>query len=167
MKKYCLTLLLALASPLFALADDAPARPDIDELFSVMRVEKSMQSVMEQMKQMLPQMVSNIAKQSNLPLAEIEKTKGMQDKMFALIVEEMSWKKMKGDMTKIYAESLTPEEVKGITAFYKSPAGQAFLDKMPLIMQKSMEINQKKMMELMPKIQAMVQSEMEAKEPKK
>ena len=166
MKKYFLILLLAFTSPLFALADDAAIRPDIEELFTVMRMEKTMQNSMDQTMKMIPKMTAGMASQtlSKLPPAEAEKvsarTQKMQEKSMALVQEEMSWEKMKGPMAQVYAESLTPEEVKGITAFYTSPAGQAFLDKQPVIMQKTMAMTQKMMMDLMPKIQALVQTEL-------
>jgi len=165
MKKYLVLLLLALSSPVLLLADPAVERPDVEELLSVMRVEKMMQSSMDQVMKMIPKMTEGITSQtmSKLPPEAAAKAAAMQQRMqqktMALVMEEMSWKKMKEPIIQVYAESLTPEEVKGITAFYKSPAGQTFLDKQPIIMQKSMAMTQKMMMELMPKIQALAQSE--------
>ena len=153
---------MAVLSPLLSFAVDAPARPDIEELLKVMRTEQSMQSVMEQVKQMIPQMMASMAAQRKLSPEAAEKTKPMQAKLLALIQDELSWKKFKPEITAIYAESMTPEEVKGIIAFYKSPAGQAFLDKQPIIIQKTMAMQQKIMQGLTPKIQAMVESEMKA-----
>ena len=163
MKKHLLALLLAVTSPLLALTQEPAIRPDIEELFTVMRMEKTMQNAMEQVKKMVPQMTSNMmSKMADMPADAAEKAKGSQEKAMALIQEEMNWAKFKPMIAQVYAESLTPEEVKGITAFYKSPAGQAFLDKQPVIMQKSMVMQQKLMMEMMPKIQALMKAEMGA-----
>ena len=160
MKKVLLTLLLAL-SPLCA--QTPVVRPDIDELFTVMRLEKTMQSTLEQVKKMVPQMTANMLGKLGGPSPEAtQKAQATQEKLFALIQEEMSWEKLKPLMATVYAESLTPEEVKGITEFYKSPAGQAFLNKQPVILQKSMAMQQKMMMDLMPKIQALMKAEMES-----
>lgn len=161
MKKCFLAMLLAFSSPLLALAETA--RPDVDELLTVMRAERSMQSAMDQVKQMIPQMMANMAAQSGASPEEAAKMAPLQGKIMAIMMEEMSWKKMKPQMAAIYAESLTPEEVKGVIAFYKSPAGQAYLDKEPVIMKKTMEMQQNMMMGLMPKIQAAVKSELESK----
>ena len=161
MKKYCLALLLA-CSPLFTYAQTPANRPDVDELLSVMRVEKTMQSAMEQVKKVIPQMTASIAAQNKLSPEAAQKSTAMQEKIFALVQEEMNWQKRKADFSQIYAESLTPEEVQGIIAFYKSPAGQAFLDKQPVIMQKTMAMQQKMMMEMMPKMQALIKAETEA-----
>jgi len=163
--KTLLALFLAVcASPLLALAQQAtaPARPDIEELLSVMRVEKTMQAAMAQVKRLVPQMTANIAAQSKLPADAAAKTTAMQEKLFALVEQEMSWQNIKPEIAQIYGESLTPEEVKGITAFYKSPAGQAFLDKQPVIVGKTIAWKQRMMGGLMPKIQALVQSEFSA-----
>jgi len=165
MKKHLLALLLACTSPLFVLADEAAIRPDVDELFTVMRLEKTMQNAMEQSMKMVQKMTAGATAQalSKLSPEAAAKATAMQQKVqvktMALVQEEMCWKKLKGPMAQVYAESLTPEEVKGITAFYKSPAGQAFLDKQPVIMQKSMAVTQKMMMDLMPKLQALIQAE--------
>ena len=163
MKKHLFALLLAVTSPLFALAQEPAIRPDIEELFTAMRMEYTMQNAMEQVQKMVPQMTSNmVGKMTNVPADTAEKTKALQEKIFALIQEEMNWAKFKPSIAAVYAESLTPEEVKGITAFYKSPAGQAFLDKQPVIMQKCMGMQQQMMMDMMPKIQALMKSEMGA-----
>jgi hypothetical protein len=165
MKKCLLALIVAFASPLFALAQEPAIRPDIEELFTVMRLEKTMQNAMDQSMKMVQKMTGGMAAQalSKLPPEAAAKATAMQQKMqektMALVQEEMSWKKLKGAMGQVYTESLTPEEVKGVTAFYKSPAGQAFLDKQPVIMQKSMAVTQKMMMEMMPKLQALIQAE--------
>jgi len=161
MNKYFITLLLTLC-PLFSFAQTPAARPDVEELLTVMRLEKTMQNTMEQVKKMMAsQMTASLANQAKASPEVAQRAQAIQEKAFALVQEEMSWEKIKGDFAQIYAESLTPEEVQGIIAFYKSPAGQAFLDKQPLILQKTMARQQKVMMGLMPKIQAMVQSEMQ------
>ncbi len=146
-------------------AQDKIARPDIDELLTLTRVQQMSESAIEQMKNMM----AGVAKQTNISPDAVEKSKDMQDKMFALIESEMSWDKMRAEYAKVYAEVFTPEEVKGLIAFYKSPSGQAFLDKQPILMQKTMEMAQKRMMDLTPKIQGMIKQESQttAKEPSK
>jgi hypothetical protein len=43
--------------------------------------------------------------------------------------------------------------MQGVIAFYRSPAGDAFLKKQPELMRRSMELNQQIMTELSPKLQ--------------
>jgi hypothetical protein len=54
----------------------------------------------------------------------------------------MSWEKMKPMYVQLYRDTFEQEEVDGLIAFYKSPAGQAYVTKMPLLMSKSMAISQ-------------------------
>jgi len=161
MKKCLIALLLALC-PILSIAETPTARPDVEELLVVMQLEKNMTAAMDSVKKMVPQMMANMAAQGKISASEVEKTQAMQQKLMNLIQEEMSWAKIKVAFVQIYSESLTPDEVKGITAFYKSPAGQAFLDKQPVILQKTMAWQQSLMKDLMPKIQAFVESETKA-----
>ena len=73
--------------------------------------------------------------------------------MVDTISREFSWDKMKEDYITLYADTFTEEELKGIIAFYKSPAGQAFIQKQPELMKRSMELSQKLMLKFMPAIQ--------------
>jgi hypothetical protein len=108
MKKYFVAALLLFSFRLLISAQDKTARPDIDELLTLTRVQKMSEGAIEQMKNMM----AGVAKQTNVSPDVAEKTKGMQDKMFALIESELSWDKMKVEYTRVYAEVFTPEEVK-------------------------------------------------------
>ena len=57
------------------------------------------------------------------------------------------------DKIKVYADTFTEEELKGLISFYKSPVGQKFIEKTPELMKRSMELSQKRMQ---PFIQNMV-----------
>jgi hypothetical protein len=47
----------------------------------------------------------------------------MQERLTALVAEHLN--KAKPALVKIYADTYTEEELDGILAFYKSPAGEA------------------------------------------
>ena len=64
----------------------------------------------------------------------------------------------------IYQESFTQEEIDGMIAFYQSPAGAAFVRKMPVVMEKSMRIMQVRIAPMMERMKAvMAQSIAEAR----
>ena len=155
MKK--LLLLAVLLFPLLAtaqvevtgtLASPAPVRPDIEELLSVMRAQKLSESMMAQMKNAM----GGFANKGALSPEAAARMKAGQDKAWAFISEELKWDNMKPEYARIYADVFTPEEIKSVTAFYKSPAGQAFLDKQPTLIQRTMEMTQKKIAGLMPRM---------------
>src|SRR5262245_56453107 len=47
------------------------------------------------------------------------------------------------EMATIYARNFTAAEIRQVTAFYRGPVGQKFLDKMPAITQESMAAGQR------------------------
>ena len=125
MKKPLIAALIAIL-PLSLVAAEPTIRPDVQELMSVMKMEKQMSDSMAAMKKM---MLGNIPPGNEQALAAANST-------FEKIAKEMSFEKMKGDFGQVYAEIFTPEEITGLIAFYKSPVGQAFASKQSLMTQK-------------------------------
>lgn len=76
-------------------------------------------------------------------------------KVLDMIVKELDWVNFKTDYIKLYADVFTEEEMKGLIAFYESPAGQAFVKKQPELNEKSMLLSQKMMMKILPKLPGM------------
>jgi hypothetical protein len=62
----------------------------------------------------------------------------MQTKMAAVINQSLNWDALQPIYVNTYKASLTQDELDGIISFYQSPAGQAYIKKMPLIMQNVM-----------------------------
>ncbi len=69
----------------------------------------------------------------------------------------MDWDKLKPEYAQLYMETFTQEEVDGLLAFYRSPAGRAMIEKMPLLMNKSLQLSQARMQKLMPRIMSTAQ----------
>lgn len=82
----------------------------------------------------------------------------MRQKIVALMQQEMRWDVLEPKFIAVYRQSFTEQEVAGMLAFYKTPAGQAVITKMPLVMQHTMATMQELMGSMMPKLQA-IQSE--------
>jgi len=91
----------------------------------------------------------------NVPADARPKAEEMQQRMMALIADRLSWEKARPALIKVYSDTFTESEIDGIVAFYKSPPGQAMLEKMPQLMQKSMAVGQQLMGDVMPEIQRM------------
>jgi hypothetical protein len=81
-------------------------------------------------------------------------------RMAQVIREELSWEVMRPGMVQIYRDTLTQDEVNGLINFYRTPAGQALITKMPQIMQRSMLYTQGRMATFGPRIQAAVEQAM-------
>lgn len=79
----------------------------------------------------------------------------MRAKMVALLREDMGWEDLEPVYLQLYTSTLSQSEVEGMNAFYKSPAGQAVIAKMPLMMQSLMKVLMERMQVIMPKARAL------------
>lgn len=94
----------------------------------------------------------------------------VSSKVVAVMQEELSWDKLEPLYVSIYQKSFTQEEVDGLIAFYKSPAGAALMKKTPVVMQQSMAAMQERMGPMMQKLQGIIRestSELGAKKSKR
>ena len=64
----------------------------------------------------------------------------------------MQWSALEPRFIEIYQASFTQAEVDGMLAFYRSPAGQAVIAKMPGAMQRTMVVMQELMNGMMPRL---------------
>lgn len=137
-------------------AQETQRRAMAEELLNVMNMQDTIEKSFAMVKQMIPvqmEKMKEVTGTTNMPANAVSHV----DKMMEMFTEELSWNKMKDDYITLYAETFTEQELKDTVAFYKSPAGQAFVKKQPELIKRSMEISQKLMMQIMPKIQAMTE----------
>jgi len=152
------TLLVALFSLLFLpafLQAAPPSDESIKELLTLTEAQKLVDSMMGQVDSMMDTAMKQALAGKQLTDDEKATIDKMRSKMVAIMKEEFSWDKLQDMYLQIYRESFTQEELDGLIAFYKSPTGQAFIKKMPVVMQKTMGVMQQKMGPLMQKLQAM------------
>jgi len=157
MNKTVSTLIITLAwSTLAVFAQENKRQALAEELLTIMDMQSSIEQSFAKVKQMLPQQMKSMQQAmgtTNVP----ESVSAQTTKIFDLVAEELSWNKMKADYVALYAETLNEQELRDLIAFYKTPTGQSFVKKQPELMQRAMEINQKLMIKIMPKIQAITQ----------
>lgn len=84
-------------------------------------------------------------------------TGNLKSKMVALFQEVLAWEKLEPKYIRLYQDSFTDEEVAGMPSFYKTPAGQAVVHKMPTLMQKAMGEAQVTLRGLTPKTEKIQQ----------
>jgi hypothetical protein len=115
-----------------------------------------MQQMMTAVRQQVIAM-SNQAIGSNATPEQQAQLAKFQQQMFDFVEARVGWKAMEPDYIDLYAQTFTDEELDGIIAFYKSPAGASMLAKTPELTQKALAISQKRVMAVLPEIQKMVQ----------
>jgi len=165
-------LVLGLSLALF-FAAAAPCRAaeatlaSIEQLLVVTKSESALESMYTYLEQL---MGSNMQQATQgKPLSdEQRRLLEAQAHQFGIVMrQEMSWANLKDLYVQIYRETFSEEEIQGLVAFYVSPVGQAFVDKMPQVMQRTMAIMQQRMQPLMPKMKdAMEKALQEAKVPR-
>jgi len=142
------------AAVLPATAADKPAsEASIKRLMEVSNSKKLVDSALLQMNSIMKtSMKQALADQALSP----EQEKVMletQDKLTDVVKDELTWDTLEPMFLDIYQQTFTQKEVDGMLAFYKSPAGQAVIKKMPQVMQTTMQITQARMAKLIPKMQ--------------
>lgn len=86
-----------------------------------------------------------------------------KDTLRAFLTKYMSWDAMKDDITKLYVDNFTEEELKDITAFYQTPTGKKALAVMPELMSKGAQLGQQRVQQHMPELQQMIADAVKAK----
>lgn len=79
------------------------------------------------------------------------------EKAGALLSEALKWEAVEPIFVAVYQSTMTQEEVDGIVAFYKTPAGQAMVQKMPALMQASGQRMQQQLGPVMEKLKQLQQ----------
>ena len=148
-----LAAILLVWSPALACADELSKNAKIDEMMQLTHAERMITQVLDQMNTIL----ANQYGRMDVPEKDRKAMDEMRQKMLNLVADRMSWEKAKPAFRSIYSETFTESDIDGILAFYKSPAGQVMLDKMPQLIQKSMAVGQQLMGDVMPEIQRMVE----------
>ena len=120
-------------------ASAAPASAEsIDTLLTLTQTQRLLDGMYANIDQVMKQSM-HAAMQGEVVTPERQRVMDDMSRKFATIFrEEMNWTKLRPMYVRIYQESFTQEEVDGLIAFYRTPAGTALVEKMPLVMQKSM-----------------------------
>ncbi len=130
MKRPLLLLLLS-ATAIFAQAEpSAEALAAAKELTKTLGLEKQHEAGLATM----TPMIENLAKRLQLDEKESNELRETYREWFTKDLDQV---KLRDEVTKLYAQSFTVEELKEINKFYLSPVGQKTVKAMPEIMQKS------------------------------
>ena len=157
--RWVLASVALLAAPLSWAA--SPSDDSLRTLFRLMNAESLLDGAYAQLE---PAMRQGMAQATAGKTLNDEQRKVLElapQRLSALLRSEMSWEKMLPIQMQIYRESFAQHEIDGLITFYSSPAGQAFVNKMPLVMQKSMTMMQSTIQQVTPKLQAAMQQVLE------
>lgn len=130
-----------------------PSDASIAALLSVTKSDKMLETMYANMEQMIRQSMQQASMGKTLTAEQKRVMELAPARIAKLMREEITWASMEPAIVKVYRDSFDQAEVDGLIAFYQSPVGQSFVNKMPLVMQRSMEASQAQLQAFMPKLQ--------------
>ncbi|MDO3385810.1 DUF2059 domain-containing protein [Gilvimarinus sp. SDUM040013] len=131
-------------------ASEESKREKLMELVNVM----DMDSMVDAMYSQMESMMQNMSTEMGITPSEKPIFDEYYRKMTAVLKEEVSWQKMRPIAVDIYDRNFNEAEITDMLNFYKTPTGQSILQKMPIVMQDSMQMSQGLVQNALPKIQA-------------
>lgn len=152
MRKFTLFAVLVLASLTTHAAQ--PTAESIDALLKLTRVESLLNTVYGQMEQMMRQGMMQAVAGKSLSKEQQRVIETAPKEFAAVMRSELSWASLRPVYVDIYRATFSQEEVNGMIAFYRTPAGAALIEKMPVVLQKSNAAMQGRLPGLVQKMQA-------------
>lgn len=148
------------SKPAPASAVDPKKAAVIEEIFRITKPESMMQGALEQYKmafhQAAAQGFSQEVRKFDDPAKYQSDFNRFEERIFALLAQRLNWQKMKPQFIQTYADAFTSDELSGMLTFYRSPAGQAYVNKTPGLMAKFGAIGQQQMAGTGPEINKMM-----------
>lgn len=155
MNRSAFLLVLALSLPSVARADDASHRAKAEELITLQNVQKSVSQVAERIRQQINEIADRTAGPNPSPEAKT-KVSDFEKQAGQMIDTQIGWAALHPRFTDIYVKSFTEEELDAIVAFYKTPAGNALITKMPEVNSQMGQLGQSRVEALQPQLQQLL-----------
>lgn len=143
-----------LAAPPSWSADAMASEASVRQLMEITQSRKLMDDTLSQMDSYMRSAMKQ-ALGGKMPSAEEQAIlDDMNRKIVAVMQREMRWDILEPKFIALYRQSFTEQEVAGMLSFYRTPAGQAVITKMPVVMQHTMATMQDLMGTMVPQMQA-------------
>jgi hypothetical protein len=122
-----------------AAANNAPASDaSIREMLELTNAQQMLAGMKGQMNAMMNTAMQNATKGQTVTPERQAVLDRMAAKMSAVVTDVLNWDDLLPIYMRTYRDSFTQDEIDGVIKFYKSPAGRAYLKKLPLVMQNLM-----------------------------
>ena len=120
---YLMTVLFAagLMLPGLTTADDKGQLEQVEILFKLTRME-----------QKIDESVASIAQ---LQLRQNPELESKRDRLMAFLEKHIGWNAMRSDLTNMYLQTFTEQELKEMNDFYITPTGQKVINTVPQLVQ--------------------------------
>ena len=153
-----LPLVLAVFAALpMAHADDASHRAKAEQMLSVTKSDTQMQTQLAALEARIQELAKQQSGVAPLNTAQTKLTDDYQKQIHDITLDEVGFEKVRPLIVQYYVDSFSEAELDGILAFYKTPAGQALINKTPDLAMKSTMLVQNRIKELQPKLATVTQ----------
>lgn len=151
------TLVIALAAALLASAplpaqEARPTEASVRRVLAAARLDTTLDSYGTQVEASLRSGMQRELTGQTLNAEQHAIMNRMQDKMVALMHEEMDWKRMEPKIIELYRNTFTQAEVNGMLKWYTSPTGRGVVAKEPLVTQQMADYAQERVQDVVPKL---------------
>lgn len=162
------SLLLALLMVASAALVPAPANAQgvddarIDRLLEVTRARQLIDSMLPQLEASQQQMFEQLTAGRTVDADQQVSMERIRARSNASMRQVLAWDNLEPIYRDLYRETFSAEDVDAMLAFYESPTGQRVLDKMPLLMEKSMVAMQRIVVPLLQQLEQDILAEASA-----
>jgi uncharacterized protein len=114
-----------------------PSEESVNALLQSINAESSIEVVLKEMDQTLQESMELLTAQDKLSPKQKSSLDAFRARFNRGMREELSWRKLRPVVAQVYRETYTQEEVDGLLAFFRSPAGISYTRKTPVVLQKT------------------------------
>jgi uncharacterized protein len=135
--------------PSFA-ADSPPSEASVKELLEASHVHKTVDTMMNQMDQIMNQMLQQVTQGQTIPPEVQKQIDTSRAEAKSMVKEILDWQKLEPMYIRVYQKSFSQKEVNDLIAMYHTPGAEALINKMPVVMQNTVT-------EMQPLLQPVIQ----------
>jgi uncharacterized protein len=152
-----LLLLSAMAAIAPALARE-PTDEEIERLLTASRAQSMLAAIQPQVEAMQREQFAQLTQGKTLSAEQQAEIQQIQARTSQIVRQSLAWDSMRPVYLDVYRKTFDDEDVKSMTKFYESKAGQHLLDRTPVMMQTLMVGIQQKMIPQLEALQAEVKT---------
>lgn len=129
----------------------------IKELFDLLNMRSMLGQLADQADAMVRSSIDDTLRGRTLSPEQQGMVDELTKRTSQLVRDSISWDSLEPMIADVYQKSLSEEELQGMIAFYRTPAGVALIAKMPLITRNTMIAVQERQKTLMANLQQILQ----------
>jgi uncharacterized protein len=137
-------------------ADEASKDAKIEEIFHLAKLDQSLQQTLETSANQIRSGFFQQLMGLQLTPEEQKTMEGVQSKLQALLSEGLAWSTLEPLYVKLYSDMFSEDEIDGMLAFYRTPAGKAMLEKTPKLIAQANVIVQQRMVAMQPQFNTLL-----------